>query len=343
MKMRKVDMIVDLQYGSTGKGLIAGYLAETRKYDVVINANMPNAGHTYINSTGREWIHKVIPNGIVSPNLKYVMIGPGSVFDIDRFEMELDKSADLLKGVTVCIHENAMVLKDYHAVREEGLIESIGSTGQGSMAALVEKMARHPKSTIIARDYLPKINMGHYLCDQQHWIEILRDAKSILAEGAQGFSLGINQRFYPYCTSRECTPSKFLSDMGIPHNMLNSVIGTCRTYPIRVGGNSGGCYPDQEEITWESLELAPEKTTVTKRDRRIFTFSEMQIDDAIMACAPDQIFLNFTNYPGWDVDKVRRAIRSAMFKVHGYKPTGDRIMYLGNGPTFSNIIGVIEK
>ncbi len=77
--MNKLDLIVDLQYGSTGKGLIAGYLAEKHGYDCVVNANMPNAGHTYIDDKGQKMVHKVLPNGIVSPSCDTVLIGPGSV------------------------------------------------------------------------------------------------------------------------------------------------------------------------------------------------------------------------------------------------------------------------
>ena len=66
--MKKVDMVIEMQFGSTGKGLIAGYLAEKYGHDVVLTANMPNAGHTYINATGRKWVHKALPSGITSPS-----------------------------------------------------------------------------------------------------------------------------------------------------------------------------------------------------------------------------------------------------------------------------------
>ena len=45
--MKKVDVLVGLQFGSEGKGLIAGYLGNSGLYDTVVNCNMPNAGHTY--------------------------------------------------------------------------------------------------------------------------------------------------------------------------------------------------------------------------------------------------------------------------------------------------------
>ena len=63
-QMKKVDIIVDLQFGSTGKGALAGYLAANSDYDVVVSANMPNAGHTFIDSKGQRMIHKVLPSGI---------------------------------------------------------------------------------------------------------------------------------------------------------------------------------------------------------------------------------------------------------------------------------------
>lgn len=294
--MKKVDMIVDLQYGSTGKGLIAGYLAETNGYDMVINANMPNAGHTYINDEGRVWIHKVLPNGIVSPNLKYVMIAGGSVFCPNRLAKEISESEDILKDATIMIHPNAVPLVFGDGLAEKDMVESIGSTGQGSAAAMARKIARLPSQNVIARDALHDHPVGKYVVNHEQWTAALTNAESILAECAQGFSLGIDQEFYPYCTSRNCTPSRFMSDMGLPHKWLNKVIGTCRTYPIRVAGNSGGHYIDQEEISWDSLNVEPEKTTVTKKVRRVFTFSEEQICEAIFHCQPDEIFLNFCNY-----------------------------------------------
>jgi len=135
--MKKVDLIIDLQFGSTGKGLIAGSLAETVGYDSVINANMRNAGHTYINVEGREWMHKVLPNGIVSPNLKRVMIGAGSVFSIAQLLKEMEGSKDLLEGVEILIHQNAVVLQDEHREAEKKELSRISSTMQGERKRVV--------------------------------------------------------------------------------------------------------------------------------------------------------------------------------------------------------------
>lgn len=327
-------MIVDLQYGSTGKGLIAGHLAEKNCYDTVINANMPNAGHTYINAEGREWIHKVLPNGIVSPNLKRVMIGPGSVFSVDRLEEEISLSRDLLKGVQILIHPMAVPLKPQHKKAEEHKVRRIGSTGQGSMEATVDKMHRDPFKSVVARDVLKGGLVGRLVVTVAEWNGALAASEKILAEGAQGYSLGINQQFYPFTTSRECTPSRFLSDMGIPHTWLNKVIGTARTFPIRVAGNSGDHYDDQVELSWDEIGQAPELTTVTKKVRRVFSFSVQQMADSIFGCQPDEVFLNFCNYTD------RATIDHMVDTIHGLMDqlgTGGHVMYYGHGPKQSDV------
>ena len=126
--MKKVDLVIDMQFGSTGKGLIAGYLAEKYGHDVVLTANMPNAGHTYINAAGRKWVHKALPSGITSPNLKIVGIGPGAVFDQERLLKEIGDSADVLNGKEVWIHECAAVLSPRHKEKEVSTLSAVSSS-----------------------------------------------------------------------------------------------------------------------------------------------------------------------------------------------------------------------
>lgn len=335
--MSKVDIIVDLQYGSTGKGLIAGYLAKKNKYSMVLTANMPNAGHTFIDKRGRKWVHKVLPNGIVSPGLEVVGIGPGAVFDVERLEKEIHDSEDLLhSGVRLMIHECAGVVTNEHRRIEENSLNAVASTKQGSGAALVEKMMRNPESVVLARDALKGHWLEQFVVTQREWLDAIHDDHDILAEGAQGYSLGLNAGMWPYCTSRDCTPARFMADMGLPLSMLNKVIGTARTYPIRVGNTEGGFsgphYGDQSETSWEALGLAPELTTVTQRVRRVFTFSKQQIKEAIQACAPDEIFLNFCNYTdGGNLWRI----------VNDIQNVGGKISYMGYGPREDDVREVL--
>jgi adenylosuccinate synthase len=171
----------------------------------------------------------------------------------------------------------------------------------------------------------------------QEWNDVLeRLVYEGLIEGAQGFSLGINSGFYPFCTSRDTGPARFLSDCAVPHTLLRIVVGTARTYPIRVGntpgGFSGGGYFDQHELTWESLGLKPETTTVTGRERRIFSFSNQQILEAIQAFRPDCVFLNFCNYIGTaDDDPQVETMTNAIIDL------GSPVVYLGWGAAEQDI------
>ena len=334
---KKADLVIDLQYGSTGKGLIAGFLAVKNKYDMVITANMPNAGHTFIDEYGNKMVHKVLPNGIVSPLCKYAMIGPGAVFDPDRLLLELNTLADVgYDHFDVIVHPNAVVLCNRHKEAEQVNV-TIGSTMQGSGAAMVDKIRRDPNNNPIAQNNL---RYGHGMHPRIRVVSVaeynglLMEAKNILLEGAQGFSLGINERFYPYCTSRDCTPARFLADMGVPLHYLRDIIGTARAHPIRVGnpkgGYSGGWYEDQDEIAWSDIGVPPELTTVTQRERRVATFSPGQIADALWACDPNIIFLNFCNYVK---DEEQMGMMMDCFRgrelYQGYGPTVKDVVYCG--------------
>lgn len=355
MSRQKVDMIVDLQYGSTGKGLIAGYLAMKNEYDVVVNANMPNAGHTFIDDRGNTMIHKVLPNGVVSPKCKYAMVGPGSVFSVDQLLKEMKQLDEFgYNHFQVVLHARATILQPRHAEAESHM-DHIGSTKQGSAAAMIEKIMRGGENTDPTVGRAVATHSLFHMTDEQSirdvhkysqriiiadgigWRKMLSDAENVLAEGAQGFSLGINERFYPYCTSRDCSPARFMSDMAIPLTMLRKVIGTARTYPIRVGGTSGGWYPDQMETSWEKLELPQELTTVTKKVRRVFTFSPEQIAEAVAMCQPDEVFLNFCNYTPMHheiVDSINDILKSDI------GVPGAKVKYQGFGPTVNNIVEV---
>lgn len=346
----KVTLIVDLQFGSTGKGKVAGWWAETYSPDVVINANMPNAGHTYIDRNGHKYVHKVLPNGIVSMDLEFAMIGAGSVFDIDQLQKEIDNIPFCSEKVFLSelrIHENAVVLRGWHK-KAERTLGKIASTQQGSMEALVHKMKRNPDDRVIARDVLIGTKFEQCLVSQPQWVSIIGNAKKILAEGAQGYDLGISTQFYPYCTSRDCTPARMLADMGIPLPLLNNVIGVLRPYPIRVGGTSGGVYYDQEELNWGMLGVEPEKTTVTNRVRRVFSFSDQQLKNALDACCPNHLVLNFADYldPAVHANCHHSSLDKLIARINeiaNQRCSVARVEQLGTGPKHGDFVNLVRS
>lgn len=152
---------------------------------------------------------------------------------------------------------------------------------------------------------------------------------TILHEGSQGFSLDISHgSHYPQCTSRGTTAMNNMADMGISHRDLGDVYLVIRPYPIRVGnviengrqvGYSGDCYEDQQELSWQQVAdeagmptdvaaslLKTELTTVTKRLRRVFTFSDKQLREAALVNGATRIALNFANYVDYAVTGVNK-------------------------------------
>lgn len=331
--MKDLRIITDLQFGSTGKGLFAGYLANRFKPDLIVTAWAPNAGHTFVDASGRKHVNIALPSGIVS-NPDVVLLGPGSVIDVDRFLFELQYYRDL--GVTskIYVHEHAAVLMSFHAADESKYGFKIGSTMKGVGEATMHKLRRdtEPRHQNIARECS---RLQEFLVNQDQYDALIDNSERVVLEGAQGFSLSLNQGFYPYVTSRECTTHQMLSDCAIPAmdgGYDRTVYGVCRTYPIRVAnrydvdgnmiGTSGPCYDDQYEISWEEIGQEPEFTTVTKLPRRIFTFSGKQIERAVRANGVDSVFLNFCNYmTDKDVNEVRDMIsRHAPVDYLGYGP-----------------------
>ena len=126
--------------------------------------------------------------------------------------------------------------------------------------------------------------------------------------------------------------------------MVEKVVGTMRTYPIRVAnrydeqgnqiGWSGLYYPDQKELTWEEMGVTPEKTTVTKLTRRIFSFSPEQTRQAIQVVMPDEIFLNFANYCGGEEELA------AIMEIISRE--GGDVSYIGWGDSAAHIEESLE-
>lgn len=323
--MKNVVMIVDLQFGSTGKGQIAGTIGRKWQPDTVVCANGPNAGHTYKWWEGRNpeslrmVVHTVTPVTSVLPSVRNILLGPGAVIDMTKLSDEVSASMDYFNGKNLIIHPNASIVQQEHRDREKNFV-GIGSTMKGTAEAVIEKMRRLPGANI-ARNWASRLeNMFPHLgltvyVNEDAYNSALDSSKKLLVEGAQGAGLSMHSRFYPHCTSRDVSVNQIWADCRLPartqsqrwaHEGEVQIIGVARTYPIRVAnrrnevgdiiGYSGGCYPDQEEIAWVEIGREAELTTVTKLPRRLFTFSTQQILDAVRYNGPTSIALTFCDY-----------------------------------------------
>lgn len=351
----KAYIIMDGQWGSCGKGLLSGVLALEKKPDAVVCNFGPNAGHTFIDEVGNKIMTQQLPIGMVHRGAM-LMIGPGAVIDPEILEKELiqyGKEYDLERRLM--IHESAGVITAEDKETEKEL-QSISSTQKGVGAANSRKMMRVSQSPSIARD-CPEIKNIACVIDDKTYHDMLINCDLIQVESAQGFELSLNRSLsYPYTTSRDITPEQILNDCAIPLRWLDNVYAVVRTFPIRVGniyddegkmiGYSGPVYPDMKELTWDGLSKIAgqpilEKTTVTQKTRRVFSWSDNQFERMLCSIAPVKIMLNYCNY--LEPDAVHYDVLSPVhqdFISHVDQLAcqyGSKIEYLGFGPSIKEV------
>lgn len=341
--MLSIEIIQDCQWGSTGKGLFAGHLAKHHQPDVLVMAPSPNAGHTYVDGN-LKLVQRMLPLGITSPNLDSIVLGPGSLIDLDVLlsEIQTAKRLGLIRhGVSIYVHQNAAVVMQRHRDAESAGGTAPGSTRKGVGAAQMERIRRNPSNCNV----IGQIEQEHpvfsliELVDTQQLQSIYFGAERIQIEGCQGYSLSIYHGQYPYVTCRDVTVYSLLTDCGVPRvsNHAITTYGVFRTYPIRVANRpasgewSGPTYPDSQETTFEALGQPQELTTVTHLPRRIFTFSYQQ---AIEACVQNRIdfaFLNFCQYcPDWPT------LRDIWLRLEDCT----RVSFMGFGPKCTDVIRI---
>lgn len=340
----KAYMIMDGQWGSSGKGLIAGKLALDRKPDVVVCNFGPNAGHTFINNNAHMMTQQ-LPTGAVAglPNEEYspewILIGPGAIIDpaillreINRFNVDPNK---------VVIHPHAAVVTEIDKILEGAVMGQIGSTKKGVGAALARKISRVSlDGPLVAKDCVQLENFVSF-----GYGDILCGANLVQIESAQGFELSLNHgTTYPKVTSRDITPEAILNDVGIPYRFLEEIIATYRTFPIRVGhekdgcgkviGHSGPVYDDMKELIWRDIPLAKEeRTTVTNKVRRVFTWSWDQFARSLYMIGPCNIFMNFMNYlPPAEEKKFKEELM-----IQAQLHNGSNVNWLSYGPSYEDI------
>jgi adenylosuccinate synthase len=394
MQQGKVNIMLDQAWGSSGKAKMACHLADLHGVTHASASCYPNSGHTAVYGGGkRKYVFKVLPSA-VSLNLEGepdtpripAFLSPGTGFRLEQLFKEFVFSGN----PRIIIHDRASIVTDDHRLRECGSgddsTKHIASTMQGSGAALSDKVMRKP-GVLLARDLehrtlaqaaagldIPGLDIGAFLQNvsivgamefRQQVQGHLAGGATWLHEGSQGYALSIDHgSHYPHCTSRNCTSMKALDDLGIPPQMVGDVYLNLRTFPIRVGnvvedgvevGNSGGFYPDCEEVSWEKIaegagmdesEVAAlaerERTTVTKRIRRACTFSWLGLRDACITNGVTKICVNFIQYLGMENASAKRRAdlnaQASAFVDRIESETGLPVVAIGTGADHDAVI-----
>ena len=295
-----VDVIVGGQYGSEGKGQIAGYLAS--EYDLLVRVGGPNAGHKVF-ELPVPYTHHQLPSGSRKNRKAQLLIGPGAVLNVEKLLEEIAECE--VEYGRLRIDRRAMVIQNVDIENESRLVGEIGSTGQGVGAATSRRIMKRSPSTKLAKD-VPEI--APYICDALDVLSsTLAASGRICLEGTQGTALSLFHGDYPYVTSRDTTVSGCIAEAGIPPGKVRRIVMVCRTYPIRVQNpHDGTSGPMSQEISLsviaersgkslEELEKT-EITSTTRRERRIAEFDWDLLRRASLLNGPTDIALTFTDY-----------------------------------------------
>lgn len=371
LKRGKASFLVGGQAGSEGKGAAAAFVAthlagRREAFDIVTTNAGAQAGHT----STHDGVTKVVfhlPTAALygvrdevtgrTPPLSY--LNAGSIIDPVGLLRELDENPEV--ACNFRIHPNAAVItEDCRAaeMRDDSAQTKIASTRKGVGEALSRKVLR---SGMIAKDH-PVLSRWVRRIDLN---KQMQRGASVLVEVPQGHSLSLDGPMYPHTTSRNCTVGQAMSDAGIHPHFYHASMMVIRTFPIRVGnipadnpnaalfdntnkGFSGPHFPDQREISWDDLGVQAEITTVTKRVRRVFTFSEQQVQEAIAQTRPAIIYLTFCDYVGEQgpenaanncnlVKRVVDRLREMCNRVGSVRHDGPEILTQW-GPTTADVI-----
>ena len=309
-----VDVIIGGQYGSEGKGHIADYLSP--EYSVLLRVGGPNAGHTVFEEP--PYTHRSLPCGTRRHKASQtILIGPGAVINPAGIIQEI-RDCDVPQERLIIDEQALIVRPEDQDWEKQHLKESIGSTAQGVGRATARRITnRFPDSRrcSLAKDLGPEFReLIPYLGSSAERLETAYAGREkILLEGTQGTGLSIFHGDYPWVTSRDTTVSGCLAEAGIGPRRVNRIVLVCRTYPIRVGGESGKF---SKEIDWETvanrsgLELETlqniEIGSVSSKQRRVGEFDWELLAKACHLNSPTDIALTFVDYLD---QKNRDAIR----------------------------------
>jgi adenylosuccinate synthase len=346
----KANVIIDGQWGSTGKGLLAGYLYE--KYqgiDVSVCDFMPNAGHTVYLPNGEQVVSRQVPIGASFG--RHALIGPHAAVDINVLKTEMHALQQVKDHGQVVIHPLASMVQEQDRKTEAEVLGRIASTLKGGHYSAVRKLMR-ARDAVTAEMVAPALNqMGVLVADTQEILQkALAAGGTALIETAQGFDLGLNHGHrWPYVTGRDCLVGRALDNAGASVRDVGSIIGIVRTFPIRVGntdqGQSGPFYDDQRELTWDEVsEFAGrpviERTTVTDRVRRVFTFSHKQLRRFLTFCRPDFLCLTHWDY----LDGLTAPIKSQILRDLDEEADrhGCKLALISTGPRAKDVADVLD-
>ncbi|MCI2415504.1 MAG: adenylosuccinate synthetase [Candidatus Aramenus sp.] len=274
-----LNILVGGFYGDEGKGKVASYLGLADSPSYAVRTGSINAGHTVVFG-GKSWKIRILPSAFVNNRTK-LALAPGALTSMEQLfhEIQITNSEDRL---TIDPHVGIITKKEIDDERnDENLMKTVGSTGQGVGYAEARRILRLLK---LAKDYK---ELEKYLGSVPDLvISELEKGNLVWVEGTQGTFLSLYHGEYPYVTSRNCTSSGVLSELGVGPKYVNEILIVFKAYVTRVGnGYLEGELSEEEAARLGLLEVA----TVTGRKRRAAPFNVKLAKEAIRINSATQV------------------------------------------------------
>ena len=242
-----LTVVVGGQLGSEAKGKLVSYLACSSSVPAsVVRTGGPNAGHT-ATAPGRSLTLRQLPSGAIDPRAQ-LYLAAGMIIDVPLLQKEISRTQVSSGRLHVDAQATLLEESDRQAESTTSMRERLGSTLSGTGSATARRILRAP-GLRLAQD---ESSLSAYLSDVSAMLNADLDAGlPVIVEGTQGFGLSLyHSRVYPFATSRDTSAAAFLSEAGLSPRLVTDIFLVLRTFPIRVGGNSG---PMQGELDWPTL------------------------------------------------------------------------------------------
>jgi len=358
--MKQLDVVLGLQWGDEGKGKIVDVL--TPNYNAVARfQGGPNAGHS-LYFGDKSFVLHTVPSGIFRDGTQNI-IGNGVVIDpiilmeeIHAIEqMGVDVHAKLLIAKRAHLILPTHRLLDAAQEQRKGR-NKVGTTGKGIGPAYTDKVARTGLRVgdILLPDFLERYQSLRSLhlqqlppdtsVDDTLWLRaidelrtftlidneeevnrLLRQDRTVLAEGAQGSMLDVDFGTYPFVTSSSTLCAGACIGLGVAPRHIGEVFGIFKAYCTRVGAG-----PFPTELENETGELLRQKGhefgATTGRPRRCGWLDLAALKYAVMMNGVTQLIMmkadvlndfptiqvctaytpdggcEYRSFPGWKVD-----------------------------------------
>lgn len=262
MSDKNVIVVIGGQFGSEAKGKhIQDLCHSDRRIKAIVRTGAPNAGHSMAVSvegegdTAEYVAMQILPCGWTAQQISALYVGAGAQILTDLLMKEYKIVNEYNNECSVYVDPAAMIqtVEDADSEFASNMSGRIGSTGKGCGAALIRRISRKDPLYEDYGKYRMRVTNPYDvstlppLGPVSMMINEYKGEDMVLVEGTQGCGLSMYHGHYPYCTSRETGAANWLAEAGLSPLSVSEVHMVCRTYPIRVAGDSG---PMKDELCW---------------------------------------------------------------------------------------------